>query len=128
MTNLIAQINLFPNTGLKGLGKLGDPTSGTGGAVGLFANFISGLIGIMTIIAVIWAVFTIITGAISIISSGGDKQALETARKKITMGIIGLVIVLVSLLIIELVGYVLGLTDLLNIQKLFDLVTGTPAP
>ena len=71
-----------------------------------------------------WAVFTIITGAISIISSGGDKQALEGARKKITTGIIGLIIVLVALLIIEVVGYFLGFNGILNIQHLFCLASG----
>ena len=122
MNNLLAEIQIAPSGGFvgPGTGPLANP--GTN-AVEIFANFISGIIGIMTIIAVIWAVFTIISGAISIISSGGDKQALATDRKKITMGIIGLVVVLVSLLIIELVGYVLGLTDILNIQKLFDLIT-----
>jgi len=78
----------------------------------------------MTIIAVIWAIFTLITGAIGIISSGGDKQALENARKKITTGLIGLAIVLVALFIIEIVGYLLGLNNILNIQCLFTLVGG----
>ncbi len=98
------------------------PLSPGNNPTGVFAKFISGIIGVMTIIAVIWAVFTIITGAISIIGSGGDKQALESARKRITTGIVGLVIVLVSLLIIELVGYFLGLKDILNIEKLFSLI------
>ena len=123
MKNLIADIQIAPNGGFKGpgTGSLADPI-GSGGAVTVFSNFISSLVGVMTIIAIIWAVFSIITGAISIISSGGDKQALESARKKITTGIIGLVIVLVSLLIIELVGYFLGVSGILNIQTLFNLI------
>jgi FtsH-binding integral membrane protein len=117
----LSQVDLYPNqNGIQGIGKLAHPGSG---AVTIFSNFISGVIGIMTIIAIIWAIFSIITGAISIISSGGDKQALETARKRIMMGIIGLIIVLVALLIIELVGYFLGLKDILNIQNLFNLVS-----
>jgi hypothetical protein len=76
----------------------------------------------MTIVAIIWAVFSLITGAIGIISSGGDKQALENARKKITTGIIGLIIVIIALLIIELIGYFLGVGDLLNITNLFSLI------
>lgn len=109
---------------LKGIGPLGFEKGSPSSAVSVFSGFISGVIGVLTIIAIIWAIFSIITGAISIISSGGDKQALETARKKITMGIIGLVIVLVALLLIELVGYFLGLKDILNIQNLFNLVAG----
>ena len=126
MKNLLAEIQIAPNNGFKGIGTgiLADPVSQTGGAVGVFTKFISSVIGVLTIIAIIWAVFSIITGAISIISSGGDKQALESARKKITTGIVGLVIVLVSLLILELVGYFLGFTGLLNIECLFTLVQG----
>jgi len=126
MKNLLSQVNLFPNAnGLQGIGKLGSPGSG---AVGVFSNFISGVIGVMTIVAIIWTVFNIITGAISIISSGGDKQALENARKKITTGIIGFVIVLVALLVIELIGYFLGLKNILNIQCLFNLISGGTCP
>ena len=125
MKNLIA-IQLAPDGGFKGFGKLGLVGQDASGAVGIFSNFISGIIGILTIIAVIWAIFRIITGAISIISSGGDKQALETARKSITMGIVGLVVVIIALLLIELVGYFLGLNDILNIQALFDLVGSQP--
>jgi FtsH-binding integral membrane protein len=109
---------------LKGIGPLGFEKTSPSSAVSVFSNFISGLIGVLTIIAVIWAIFTIITGAISIISSGGDKQALESARKKITTGIIGLIIVIVALLIVEVIGYVLGLNGILNIQNLFKLVSG----
>jgi hypothetical protein len=124
VTNLLTQINLYPNEGLVGPdnGPLSNPGADP---VGVFSKFISSIIGVMTIIAVIWAVFSIITGAISIISSGGDKQALESARKRITMGIIGLVVVIVSLLLIELVAYLLGISDILNIQRLFDLVNKT---
>jgi uncharacterized membrane protein len=125
MKNLIAaDIPIGPTNGFTGIGNgaLANPNSGAGGAVGVFSGFISGVIGVMTIVAVIWTVFNIITGAIGIISSGGDKQALESARKKITTGIIGLVIVLVALLIIEVLGYFLGLNNILNIQYLFGLI------
>lgn len=125
MKNLLAatSIPLAPSGGLKGFGNLGLENKDASGAIGIFSTFISGVVGVMTIVAIIWAVFTIITGAISIISSGGDKQALESARKKITTGIIGLIIVLVSLLIIEVVGYFLGLNGILNIQNLFNLIS-----
>ena len=127
MTNLLAQINIAPSGGFKGLGTGPLANPGTG-AVGIFSKFISGVIGVLTIVAILWAIFSIITGAISIISSGGDKQALESARKKITTGIIGLVIVLIALLLIELVGYFLGLKRILNIQCLFTLVSGGTCP
>ena len=90
MRNLLTQIQIAPEGGFTGVGNraLANPGSGTT-AIGIFSNFISTIVGVMTIVAIVWAVITIITGAISIISSGGDKQALETARKKIISGIIG---------------------------------------
>lgn len=123
MKNLLAVIQIAPDNGFRGIGNGALANPGTD-SVSIFSKFISSVIGVMTIVAIIWAVFSIITGAISIISSGGDKQALETARRKITMGVLGLVVVLVALLILELVGYFLGFTGLLNIECLFNLVQG----
>jgi hypothetical protein len=68
----------------------------------------------MTIIAAIWFTFTFIIGAIGIIASGGDKTALEGARKKIASGLIGLVIVVAAIFIIELIGWLIGFDLILN--------------
>lgn len=128
MRNLLAAepIPIAPNGGFQGIGTpLGNPIEAAGGPFGVFSSFISQIIAVMTIIAVIWAVFTIITGAVSIINAGGDKQLLESARKKIINGILGLIIVVASLFIIEIVGYFLGISDILNIQKLLGVGTGT---
>ena len=124
MHNLLAEIQIAPSGGFvgPGTGSLANPGSG---AVEIFTNFISGVIGVLTIVAILWAIFTIIMGAISIISSGGDKQALETARKKITMGIIGLVVVITALFLIEIVAYFLGIKDILNVGKLLCGPLGT---
>ena len=75
------------------------------------------VIGVMTVVAIIWFLFTLITGAISIIGSGGDKQALESARKKITTGVIGLVVVIASIFILDLIGTIFGI-DFLDIFSL----------
>jgi len=124
MNKLLTDITIAPRGGFTGVGTgpLANPNSGTLGAVEIFANFISGVIGVLTIVAIIWAVFMLITGAVSIISSGGDKGQVEKAKQKITTGIVGLVIVILALLIIGLVGYFLGLPDILNIQSLFNLI------
>jgi phosphoglycerol transferase MdoB-like AlkP superfamily enzyme len=121
MNKLAADIIIAPDGGFKGIGTLGDPSTNP---VGIFSNFISGIIGVMTIVAIIWAIFVIITGAVSIISSGGDKQALEAARKRITNGVLGLVIVFISLFLVEIIAYFLGIKDILNINALFQLITG----
>jgi len=127
MTNLIAQssIPLAPSGGFKGFGPLGNVASSTE-AIKTFTKFISSTIGIMTIIAIIWFIFILITGAIAWMSAGGDKNALEAAKKKITTGIIGLVVVIVAIFIIDLVGKLIGISDILNITSLFNLIVYGP--
>ncbi len=53
---------------------------------------------ILTIIILLWA-------AIDWLSSGGDKQKVQTARMKITYAIIGLVVVFSAFFIINFLGY-----------------------
>jgi hypothetical protein len=113
----LAQIKLYKGESLSGYGTLGE---GQGeGSVGTFTKFISSAVGLITIIGIIWFVFILVTGAIGIISAGGDKQALETARKKITTGIIGLVIIIAALFIIDLFGYLIGIENILDLPALF---------
>lgn len=111
---------------LKGIGPLGTNQGAT--SITTFSNFISSAIGLMTLVAIIWFVFTLITGAIGIISSGGDKSALENSRKKITSGLIGLIIVFTALILINLIGYLLGIPDILNIQSMFTTVIKSLSP
>lgn len=120
--NKLAQINLYdPATGgLKGFGPLGLEQNQDG--VSTFAKVISSAIGLITIIGIIWVAIIIVTGAIGIITSGGDKNSLESAKKKITNGIIGLVILVSSLFILTLIGKFLGLTSILDIKTLFGLL------
>jgi hypothetical protein len=68
----------------------------------------------MTIIAAIWFTFNLITGAISIITSGGDKVKVTEARSRITMGLVGLVIIIAAMFIIELIGTLIGFDLVLN--------------
>ncbi len=84
-----------------------------------FANILSQIIGVMTAIAALWFIFTLFTGAISWISAGSDKQALDNAKKKITNGIIGLFIVIAAYALIGIIGYFLGI-DILNVVDLLN--------
>lgn len=109
----LAQIPLFEDSGLRGQGPLGLEGRASSASLITFVGFISAAIGILTIIGTIWFVFLFITGAISIIASGGDKQKVSEARSKITTGIIGLVVLISSIFIIDLLGSLIGL-DILN--------------
>ena len=82
---------------------------GATGEPGVYiGNLISTAIGAVIMIAAVLALIYLIMGAFDWITSGGDKQKLETARGKITNGIIGLVLVAASWAIITLVGSFLG--------------------
>lgn len=101
---LLAQINnpalsnLSGETGPSFLGKL-----------------IRLLISIGLIAGVLIFMFMLITGAISYITSGGDKNAVAAAREKITNALIGLVILFAFFAVVTLVGTFFGI-DLLQIN------------
>lgn len=122
MVNSSQKIDIAPEGGFKGFGPLGLEKGGAEGAISTFSKFISSAIGLMTIIAIIWFIFTFFIGAIGIITAGGDKQALESSRKKIVNGIIGFVVTIAAIFVIRLIGALLGLPDILNLSGLFELI------
>jgi hypothetical protein len=90
-----------------------------------FSDFLSKTIGVMTVVAILWFLFLFISGAIGYMTSGGDKNAIESAKKKIVNGVIGLVLVIIAIFIIRLLGYLLGIPNILNFLDLFSIVAGT---
>lgn len=123
--SLIAQAqNGIPLGQLKGFGPLGLEGGLASNAGITFTNFINSAIGLMTIIAIIWFIFVFFIGAIGIISAGGDKGKVESSRKNITNGIIGLAVVVAAIFAIKLIGFLLGIPDILNFNYLFGKVAG----
>lgn len=98
---------------LQGAGPLGNFNS-LGGACSLFTSTLSRVIGVITVVGFIWFTFQIVLGAIRIVGSGGDKAAIEGARKQITSGIIGVIIVVAAIFIVSLIGTILGVPNILN--------------
>jgi len=129
MINLLAQaeeLPLYPSGGyLQGFGPLGLETRLPPEAATLFGEFISTIIGLMTVIAFIWFVILLIIGAYGIMSSGGDKAAMETARKRLTSGVIGLVVVIAAIFIARLTADILGLKNILDVNEAIELI-GVP--
>ena len=101
-----------------GFGELGLEGKASQSAPTVFNTFLSGAIGLLTIIAGIYFIFLLMIGAIGIMSAGGDKASMESARKKISTGLIGLVVTISSIFIISLIGYLLGLDILHPFQAL----------
>ncbi|HRN96040.1 MAG TPA: pilin [Candidatus Levybacteria bacterium] len=61
------------------------------------------------VIAILATLAFLIWGGISWITSGGDKEKLEKARKTIIYAIVGLVVVLLSVVIMNFIGTFLGI-------------------
>lgn len=119
MNGLIAQrrIDLFPGT-ITDIGDVG----GTGSEGARFARILSIMIGLITIIAFVYFMFILISGAIGIMSAGGDKGKLEDARGRITSGVIGVVVVVAGMFIMDLIARLLGIDGILNIEAMLDLI------
>jgi hypothetical protein len=100
----------------RGIGSLGfevEPINQLS-ALFKFVKIISNTIGVLTISAGLWFVFQLLGGAIQWLSSGGEKQSLQNAQKRIVNALIGLVIVVLSYAIISIIGQILGF-DILDV-------------
>ena len=69
------------------LGQSGDSTG-----VGFFQSSIPSLIGLCLAVGTVIFFFMILWGAVQWITSGGDKQGLESAKSRITNALIGVII------------------------------------
>jgi hypothetical protein len=101
---LLSQLKL-PGGDQVGAPK-GVPTADGGDAL---VNIISWSLNILLIVGIIATLFFLLWGGISWITSGGDRDKLDKARKTIIFAILGLTVVLLSFVIVQTVGSVLGL-------------------
>lgn len=105
-----------PIGNITGVGSLSMNSLGcTGGiacALGKFGSVISIVIGVVTVCAGLWFMMQVFSSGFQWLTSGGDKQALESARKRLTHAIIGLLMVVLSYALISIVGLVFGLNIL----------------
>lgn len=108
----------------EGIGPLGTGLGGLTGpdtAISKFIDLISKAIGVLTISAGIWFIFQIMAGSFQWLTSGGEKQALQNAQKRITNAVMGLFVVVISYALLSLIGLFFGI-PLLNIkQTIIDL-------
>ena len=86
-------------------------------AAGYLTSILSKIIGIMTVIAGIWFFFILITGAFGYLTAGGDPKKIEGATKRISNGLIGLIVIFLAYALISLIGSFLGF-DILNPQEI----------
>jgi hypothetical protein len=107
---------------------VGDGSTGTSGNAGVtfLQKAIPAAITMGLVIGVIIFFFILITGAIQWISSGGDKQAVEGARGKVTNAIIGLIVLFAVFAIIQIINTFFGIKLLeLTLPTLGNKTTGS---
>ena len=73
--------------------------------VSFFQKLITSLIDLALVVGALIFLFMLIMGAIQWISSGGDKQAIETARGRISNALIGIVVLFAVFAILQLIQY-----------------------
>jgi len=95
------------------LGGCGSGSVEQGGKV--IGNLISGIIGLVFLLGFFLTLAYLLTGGIAWITSQGDKNALESARNKITNALIGLILVSSAYAVFSLVGKFFGI-ELPNIK------------
>lgn len=93
-------------------------------------DIISNVVTIMFIAGGLALVVYFVWGALDWILAGGDKEKIAAARKKITQGLVGLVLLALSFFIISLVGSIIGFDPLKTIPlpKLDDAPSTNIAP
>jgi xanthine/uracil permease len=89
---------------------------GLGATAGItfFQTFFGKLVAVALIAGSVIFLFMLITGAIQWISSGGDKQALENAKSKVTNAIVGIIILFAIFAVINFVSSFFGNIPILN--------------
>ncbi len=85
------------------------PTLRNINGVQFLSRFIPALIALGLVIGGIVFVFILITGAISWMTSGGDKMKLEQARSRITSALVGIIILFAFFAILNLVECFIGI-------------------
>jgi len=118
--NLLADADLGPVGNADAKGGLGpfahlfDAGSNVTTAANSLSSIVSNVIGVMTIIAGLWFIFNFFIGAVGIVISAGNDEAIKKNSQKITTSLIGFVIVIAAYALISLIGLILGfdVTDL----------------
>ena len=90
--------------------KIGDEPIGNKPGYGTIGKFVSVVLPNVYVLAGLIMFFLILLGGIGLISAGGDPEKLSAGSKKITIAIIGFVIIFVSYWIIQIIEILTNLT------------------
>lgn len=87
--------------------QIGEPSQGISPTASV-SNIITNAITIIFVIAIVLVLAFLIWGAFDWITSGGDKEKVANARKKIMAALIGLVILALAFVIANVAGAILN--------------------
>lgn len=79
------------------------------GAAGI-SKFLSNLIALIYAIAAIVLIFMLLWGAFEWLTSGGDKEKVSSAQKRIISAIIGIILFAIAFAVIQVLGTFTGFT------------------
>jgi hypothetical protein len=85
---------------------------GTTSAETLIKVIVEGIVTLFFTVGAIAVLIMFIWGAVSFILSGGDKERVASARRKITWTLIGFVLLALSFVIIQSIGLLVGFNPL----------------
>lgn len=88
--------------------KWGDCVKGDAATLSCIGIVLQNIITAALLFAGVVAIFMIIISGIRFLISGGDAKQVEGARNTLTWAIVGLIVVLVSFLILNFIGFVTG--------------------
>lgn len=87
-------------------------------------NILSTVIGVLTIVAFIFFVLQIIFAGYAFISGQGDPKKIESARKRLTDGILGITIVVIAFGVTALLAKLTGISEnIFDLNTMFTLIT-----
>ncbi|MFA6250683.1 MAG: hypothetical protein WC686_04260 [Candidatus Shapirobacteria bacterium] len=89
-----------------------DPTKG-------LEDYISQGIGLLTVAAVVYFTIQIILAGFAFFTSEGDEKKLETARRRITDNLTGVLIVIAAVTLASLMAKVTGIGDIFDLDQMF---------
>lgn len=86
----------------------------------LAEKLISNVIGVLTLVAFIFFAIQIIFAGYGFLTAEGDKNKMETARKKLTDGALGIFVIVVALGFASLIASLLGIEKILDFTNFFN--------
>lgn len=116
MKNNLIAVNLKSEIGFK--------VNETSNGVLELDEIISMVIGVLTLVAFIYFVIQIILAGYAFISGQGDEKKIESARKRLTDGILGITIVVVAFGITALLAKLMGTDNIFDLPAIIDKIDG----